>query len=274
MATEEQWSQDRERFAVEARRDAGGDPTSEGSSAVAAGASPLAQQFAELTRSLLDATTVAEVLERIISAALEAIPSTDVASITLRSPDGTFHTPIQTDLVARELDTVQYDSGRGPCVDSAAPAGPAMAHSADLESERRWPEFSVAATGHGLRSALATALLPDARPPQLSGALNLFSYRRGAFTAAEQDIALLLATHGSLALATTEATTLAALREAGLRRALDTRDVIGQAKGILMHRRGLTAEQAFDRLRVTSQQFNKKLVDIAAAIAQRHDRLD
>lgn len=236
--------------------------------------SSVAGQFTALTRSLLDATSVAEVLERVLVVALKVIPSADVASVTLRSADGKFHTPVQTEALARELDQVQYQSGRGPCVDSAEPTGPAMAHSTDLDVEPRWPEFSAAAVKHGLHSTLATALLPDAKPPQLSGALNLFSYQRGAFTPAEHDIALLLATHASLALASTEAMTRSALLEAGLRRALDSRDVIGQAKGILMHRRGLTADEAFDRLRVTSQQLNRKLVDIAAAIAEHHEALD
>jgi AmiR/NasT family two-component response regulator len=67
---------------------------------------------------------------------------------------------------------------------------------------------------------------------------------------------------------------MAELREIQLRRALDSRDVIGQAKGILMHRRGISAEQAFDLLRRSSQDLNVKLAELARLLATRHTELD
>ena len=54
----------------------------------------------------------------------------------------------------------------------------------------------------------------------------------------------------------------------GLEEALLSRDVIGQAKGILMERLHLTPEQAFDQLREASQQRNRKLRDIAVFVAE------
>jgi AmiR/NasT family two-component response regulator len=53
----------------------------------------------------------------------------------------------------------------------------------------------------------------------------------------------------------------------GLEEALLSRDVIGQAKGILMERLHLTSDQAFEELRAVSQQYNRKVRDIAAALA-------
>ncbi len=53
----------------------------------------------------------------------------------------------------------------------------------------------------------------------------------------------------------------------GLRQALETRDVIGQAKGILMASEGTTADEAFDILRRASQRLNVKVRDVAAQIA-------
>ena len=61
---------------------------------------------------------------------------------------------------------------------------------------------------------------------------------------------------------------------AHLEKALETRDIIGQAKGILMQRRGCTAEEAFDLLRHTSQDLNVKLADLAHLLATRHTELD
>ena len=59
------------------------------------------------------------------------------------------------------------------------------------------------------------------------------------------------------------------LREevAQLLKAVESRDVIGQAKGILMERQKITAGEAFDALRLASQHSNIKLVDIARELA-------
>jgi len=54
----------------------------------------------------------------------------------------------------------------------------------------------------------------------------------------------------------------------GLEEALLSRDVIGQAKGILMERLHLTPDQAFEQLRSASQMHNRKVRDIAAALAE------
>jgi AmiR/NasT family two-component response regulator len=54
-----------------------------------------------------------------------------------------------------------------------------------------------------------------------------------------------------------------------LRRALESRDVIGQAKGILMERRGIDEDEAFDVLRTASQALNVKLARVAETLASR-----
>jgi GAF domain-containing protein len=235
----------------------------------------LARQFADLTRALLDETpTVGGVLGLIAGAAAAIVPGADLVSITLRAPDGTFHTPVETDRIAVQLDQLQYDHGEGPCVESARPDGPAIAWSQNLATDPRWPSFGPGAARHGYHSVLATALVPDARPPRLSGALNIYSSAPGAFDSRAIDTALLLATHASLALAHTESVAKAELEAAHLRRAVDGRDVIGQAKGILMQRRGISADEAFDVLRRASQDLNVKLADLARTLATRHAEVD
>ena len=267
MTSEESWARDKAAFIAD--RDHPTFPVG------AAGTSPLAAQFGELTRALLDADSVAEVLSRVVHAAMRVIPEVDLVSVTLRSQDGKFHTPVESDPVAVELDELQYRAGHGPCVDAAREPGPAFSRSGDLANEPAWPEFGPAAAERGYASVLSTALFPPAGSTQLSGALNAYSRRKGAFddhTAPNRT--LLLATHASLALASTRAVELAGLKEAQLRRALDSRDVIGQAKGILMHRRGISADEAFDLLRRTSQDLNVKVADLATTLAARHRELD
>ncbi len=53
-----------------------------------------------------------------------------------------------------------------------------------------------------------------------------------------------------------------------LLKAVETRDIIGQAKGILMERFKISADEAFDRLRQMSQQSNRKVRDLAQELAE------
>ncbi|OLF15558.1 hypothetical protein BU204_21320 [Actinophytocola xanthii] len=237
--------------------------------------SPLARQFAELTRRLLNTDTVAEALGHIMRATFAVVPAADLVSVTLRSNDGRLHTPLETDPLGSELDALQERYGHGPCLDASRKPGLAYTHSGNLGTEPAWPLFGPDAADLGLRSVLSTALLPEVTPPRLSGALNIYSRREDALAEeATRDRAMLLATHASLAMANTEAVRLAELRETQLRQAVDSRDVIGQAKGILMHRRGINADEAFDLLRRTSQELNVKLAELARTVAARDAELD
>lgn len=265
---DEHWSQDKAEFVAEpadAPHPSSGPPDH----------SPLARQFAALTRTLLDTDTVADALDLVVRTTHAVIPDADLVSITLRDTDGRLHTPLETDAAGTELDDLQNRHGEGPCLDAARKDSVAYTHSGDLATSPDWPRFGPAAAALGYRSVLSTALVAEAEPPRLSGAMNIFARAPGRLgDEMTRDRALLLATHASLALAHTEAVRLAELRQAQLRDALETRDVIGQAKGILMTRRGITAEEAFELLRRTSQDLNVKLAELAHTLASRHTELD
>jgi ANTAR domain-containing protein len=263
---DEEWRRDKDEFVAHPDEPLypAGDP----------GYSPLARQFAEFSRRLLTAGTVADALAHVAWAAAEIVPDADVVSVTLRSRDGHMHTPVETDPLGTELDALQDHYQEGPCLDAARAPGPAYRHSSDLANDPEWPRFGPAAAKLGFRSALSTALLPEGRPAQMTGALNIFSRTPGTLSSdADRDRALLLATHAALAVSATEAVRLAELRETQLRQAIDSRDIIGQAKGILMHRRGISADEAYDLLRRTSQDLNIKLAELARTVADRHTQL-
>ncbi|HVV14568.1 GAF and ANTAR domain-containing protein [Amycolatopsis sp.] len=238
------------------------------------GAPSQVEQFESLTRTLLGAPSVAAALERIVNAATVVVPGADLVSITLRTGAGEFRTPVETDELAAELDQVQYRSGRGPCLDAARPEGPGYVVSDDLGIEQRWPELASAAYSHGYGSIIATELVQAKGTEQPSGALNIYSHKTRGLTDTDRHAALLLATHASLALAHANTTEFAELKQAQLRQAIDSRDIIGQAKGILMNRQGISADVAFDLLRRTSQDLNVKLVELARTLTTRHGDLD
>lgn len=269
---EQDWTRARDRFVADAEQTV--DPATESSLTHGAPLGPLAQQFATLTYSLLEADTVATALQQVVQTACNVIDEAEVASVTLRSRDGTYHTPVQTEPVASELDQLQHRFREGPCLAATERAGPAMALSHDLGRDPQWPRFGPAAAERGMGSVLSTALLPQAQAPRQSGSLNVYCAHTGGLSGQDQFAVLLLATHASLALAHTDAVTQRRLEAEQLREAIASRDVIGQAKGILMGRRGHTAAQAFDTLRRTSQDLNVKLVQLAETLTDRHTALD
>ena len=91
------------------------------------------------------------------------------------------------------------------------------------------------------------------------GALNLYSKAGNAFGQESRTVGLVFAAHAAIALSS-------AIHDEQMEEALQSRDLIGQAKGILMAREGITADQAFDMLRRASQRLNVKLRDVAGSI--------
>ena len=96
------------------------------------------------------------------------------------------------------------------------------------------------------------------------GALNLYGAAAGVFTTDSQIVGALFAQHAAVALASST-------RDDQLTDAIATRDVIGQAKGILMHRNRITGQQTFTLLVHTSQHTQIKLVDIARWTVEEHE---
>ncbi|WP_199432092.1 GAF and ANTAR domain-containing protein [Qaidamihabitans albus] len=256
MVSDQEWDREKSRFVADA-----GSPVG-----------PLAQQFTKLAAQLLEARTVTDVLQRVVVAAKEIVPGADLASVTLRDSAGRYTTPVRTDPVAAELDELQYEADEGPCVNAARPASDGTARSDALAEGTEWPRFGPAAARRGVHAVLSTALLPVTDLPR-AGALNIYSLRPHGLDDADRDVALLLASHAAIALNAAQAIGAAEVENVQLREALRSRDVIGQAKGILMQRRGVDADEAFDILRRSSQELNVKLADLANTLANRHTEL-
>lgn len=226
----------------------------------------LGPSLAELIDELLTGQPeVEEVLRRVLELAVRVIGKADGASITLFKPDLEPYTMVATDDWVAAVDQRQYETQQGPCIEVAATSAPTSG-SADLAASTSWPVFGPAAADVGVRSLLAAGLSPHPDPtePQSPpGALNLYSRTAFAFSGEDREEALLLAAIAAIGVQ------LAAVRSTNTRLhdALSTRDVIGQAKGILMERHGISEEQAFNVLRRASNDLNIKLRDVAAEIA-------
>lgn len=213
------------------------------------------ETFAEVARLLLAEHGLDATLNRVGQLAVQTLDGCDHAGISLI--EGRKVTTVgSSDEVPALVDAIQYEVDDGPCLDAIRLHQVFLV--SHLEQERRWPEFSLrAAEETGVKSMLALRLFVE---EDTMGALNLYSKNTEAFDADAQVMATIFAAHAAVALR-------AALREEQFHEALASRDVIGQAKGMLMAREGITAEEAFETLRRGSQRLNIKLREVAERVA-------
>lgn len=211
----------------------------------------LAQIFSDIARVLQADRSVAQTLERIVELAVQTIDGCDWAGHSYIQ-GARITTPVATDDIPRQVDRIQQEVNEGPCLDSIRTH--ATYRTGDLAAETRWPLFATRTVAEtGVRSVLSFRLFID---ETTLGALNLYSGRTDAFDDDDVAVGTVFAAHAALALSS-------AVHEEQLAKALEGRDVIGQAKGILMAREGVTADGAFDILRRGSQRLNIKLRELA-----------
>ena len=221
--------------------------------------------FADIAEQLYDADNFDDVLLRIAEAAVSTIAGCRMASVTLSERSG-YRTAASTDSAATAVDQAQYESQEGPCLDAVdAP----MVYAQSFPDER-WPTLASRPTESGVQSALSYRLAASSSGIADSGggSLNSYGIIPDAFSDTAQEIGLILAAHASVAArAVDERSTLQSLGR-DLQQALLSREVIGQAKGILMERLKVTPEDAFDLLRRASQHLNVKLREVARGLAE------
>jgi GAF domain-containing protein len=215
-----------------------------------------------LSRLLLAEETLEATLTRVAGLACRTLPGCEMASLTMMR-DGRPSTAVQTDPQACELDAVQYTNDDGPCLE-AYRTGKVVR--LDLAADTRWPHFAAAATAAGVLGVLAVPLIVT---DQALGALNLYSATASGFSEADEETALLYSEQAAVACANSEVYWRTYSLTEHLREALESRDVIGQAKGILMARRCCTSDEAFEAIRQVSQRRNVKVREIAEGVVYR-----
>ena len=211
----------------------------------------LAQQLSELARNLHQEASVQDTLMRIVRAAVDNVPGAQFAGILVVEGRRKITTPVWSDKVVKACDRAQYETGQGPCLDSVYVQQ--TVRLPDMRTEQRWPKFTRRVAEYGIGSMLCLQLYVHG---DNLGALNLYSSCPDAFSDESEHVGLLLASHAAVALASAQ-------REEHLLQAVETRDLIGQAKGVLMERYKITSDQAFSLLIRASQNTNLKLRDIA-----------
>jgi signal transduction protein with GAF and PtsI domain len=166
-----------------------------------------------------------------------------------------------TDQTILDMDANQYATGEGPCVDASVEGR--WFHVESLEQETRWPDFIPKARALGINAILSSPLLAAERPV---GALNIYSRTQSAFSEKEQELAAIFATEASIILRDAGADVPDDQLSELMQAALESRQIVARAEGVIMEREGISAEDAFTALRNFSRSTNRPLVERAADV--------
>jgi GAF domain-containing protein len=199
--------------------------------------------------------TPEQLLDQIVQVAVRVVPGAEDAGIAVFA-DGQLRTVAAVGDLAVALDAIRRVVGVGPSLDVAR-TGQTL-RVADLTTDPRWIELGTRAADEGIRSVLACAL---PLPQRQSGVLSLYSTCPAAFDAAAELVVPVFAARAAIALSHAE-------KVSQLERALQSRQVIGQAVGILMERHRLSDKQAFDTLVKASQESHLKLREVALRVTE------
>lgn len=222
-----------------------------GAENTAEGEDRLAVRLSEIARLLQREDDSESILHEVVQAAISLIPGAEEGSISVvldRLKVGSWAASCE---LPRIVDAAQEETGEGPCLDAAYEHK--NVHVPDMRNEPRWPEFAKRASAAGAQSMLALQLYVEG---DNLGALNLYSRQANAFDDESEHVGLLVAAHAAVAWA--EARKIDQLGEA-----IQTRDLVGQAKGILMERYDINGQQAFHLLTRISQTMNIRLRRVA-----------
>jgi GAF domain-containing protein len=213
------------------------------------------QRLAQLARHLQHQNDPQTIMEHVVTAAVALVPGAQDATITRVRARRHVFSQASAGPLGTLLDQLQDETAEGPCLDALYEDQTVRV--ADLTTDPRWPRLAQRAGEAGLRSVLCFQLFVEG---DNLGSLDLISTTPDAFDDESEDIGQLFAAHTAIALAGAE-------ELVNVNTALRSRDVIGQAKGILMERFKLNAEQAFALLARVSQDSNRKLREVAEELA-------
>jgi hypothetical protein len=159
------------------------------------------------------------------------------------------------------LEEVQHRLGDGPACTAAV-----RGQEVEWKAAGGAPsELADAAIGTGLVAALSVPLVGHAG---VGGAVTIWTRGDPVCAPSEVGAVRTLAAHAAWAIDGATSLVAARLTAQHLRLALEDRDLIGQAKGVLMMRKGTSAARAFDVLRRASQTSGRSLAEVAAEVVR------
>jgi GAF domain-containing protein len=220
------------------------------------GSNVIIAQLAELVANLdREGKAMSVGLRELVENCPRHVAGCQYAGITLAEKNKAVTSVVATHRYPLILDAIQNKYGEGPCLPAAWQHH--MMYVEDLNVEQRWPNYQRQALEQTpIRSIASYELYDDGNT---MAALNFYAEHPRAFTDESLELGGVFAAHVALAWSMIR-------RQDQFRSALASRDIIGQAKGVIMERFNLDAVEAFELLTRLSQQSNTKLIDIAQGL--------
>lgn len=237
--------------------DEAGEPEESAEEQRAAEDSDLQDSLARLARLGSNQLGLEDLLTRVATYAVQAIPGADGAGLTLLEDDRS-NTIVATAVFVSEIDDIQYTLGEGPCVSAAAEAVTVM--SGSLGGDARWPRFGGRVARLGVHSVVSLPLITS---DGVVGAMNVYARAKNIFDERAAELGEIFALPAAVAVQNAQVLAQTRRLAERLQVALDTRGVIDRAVGIMMSRSGGTEREALERLRALSQQEHRKLTEVA-----------
>ncbi len=227
-----------------------------------------AATLVELVDTLVGDFDVIDMLTVLTTRSVELVGAA-AAGILLADSNGTLRVIGASNDQAHLLELLQVQNEEGPCLDSYR-TGQVVTHP-DLTMDSPWPRFAAVSVTQGYPSVCAVPMrLQELR----LGCLNLFMSEPGALPESDVTLAQALADVASIAIMQDQSSRDSAVREAHLQRALDSRIVIEQAKGMIAVHQDVGMDAAFERLRSHARSNNLHLTDVATTLIDGSVSLD
>jgi GAF domain-containing protein len=218
--------------------------------------------FEALARTLLtDDANLGDALRRVAETGCGVLANCSSASVTIVER-GRPITVGSTSDVAQALDDAQYDAGDGPCLTAARER--VLVRIDDIATERRWPDFAQRAVQRGVHTSLSVPL--NLAREDTSGGFNVYGSVAAGFSDDDEQLCQAFAAQASIVVSNAQAYWASLELSANLSKAMESRAVIEQAKGILMTTYRVSADDAFDLLVARSQTENRKLREVASDV--------
>jgi GAF domain-containing protein len=223
----------------------------------------LASTFVMFAEALVDDYDVVDLLDRLVHGCVELL-GTSAAGLLLKDRNENLAVVASSGEESRLLEICQLQSDEGPCLDCVRTGVPVICR--DLSAEAaRWPTFAPAALDAGFTSVLA---VPMRLRERTIGGLNLFNVGPLALSADDQRLAQALADVATIGVLQQRAAQQSFLLTEQLQRALNSRVLVEQAKGVLAERHRVSVDLAFDALRRFARNHNLKLAELSQAVVR------
>jgi len=224
----------------------------------------LVDAFTTLADSLVAGFDVIELLQSLVETCHDLL---DVAEggILLADEQGVLDVVASTSEATSLVETMQLDAEQGPCWECFRTGRVSTVASLEAD-DPRWPEFARVARQQGFRSVHA---IPLRLRDRVIGTLNLLRHEPGELNDRDVRVAQALADVATIGILQERTLRESAVVQAQLQRALSTRIVIEQAKGVLAHTHDVSTDEAFDLMRSHARSQQLRLADVARRLVDR-----